>query len=402
MSTTNWNPKPAISWAFYDLANTIYSAAVVTVFLPLYVTSLTRFNVILGITATLSMILAGLFSPTLGAVTDRTGKTKRYLIMSTMICCLSVFLIVLPMPLAWVLACFIAAHFFYHLSLVYYNSLLPVVAPPEKQGWISGLGVGLGYAGVLAALPIGYWVEKEFGTRFVFPAVAVAFLAGTIPLILFVPERTVEHPQKFCWALVWEELKEVANTLLLLPHYPKIFLFLLGNFFIQEAVNASILWLSVFIKTAFNMNRGELILVLLAANLSASIFGFMIGYLTDRIGALKATWASGLSLFLALLFLAVAHNSYLALGALLTLGSLGLAGTWVAGRKLLIQLSPPKKIGEFFGLYGMTSKLACFSMALFALLADHFGFRIALIELLFMLAVGLTFLALVGKKSPSL
>ncbi|MBI4971629.1 MAG: MFS transporter [Candidatus Omnitrophica bacterium] len=384
--------KRAVSWAFYDLANTIYSAAVVTVFLPLYVNSLTHLNVLMGAAATVAMILAGLFSPALGAVTDATGRTKRYLIIATIICCLAVFFIALPLPLAGILTFFVVAHFFYHLSLVYYNSLLPVVAPPERQGWVSGLGVGLGYAGVLVALPIGYWVEKNFGTRFVFPAVALSFLAGTIPLALFVPERAVEHPQKFQWRLVGLELKEVFQTLRSLPRHPNIFFFLVGNFFVMEAVNAVILWLSVFIKFSFKLTQGQLILVLVAANLSACVFGFVIGFFTDRIGALKATIASALALFGALLFLMFSHNPFLALGALLIFGSLGLAGTWVAGRRVLIELSPPEKLGEFFGLYGMTSKLACFSMALFALLADRFGFRMAILELLAVLAIGLVFL----------
>lgn len=396
-----FQPKRVISWAFYDLANTIYSAAVVTVFLPLYVTSLTQWNVILGSTATVTMIFAGLFSPPIGAVTDRTGKTKRYLIGATLITCSATFLIVGSGHLTWILGCFIVAHFFYHLSLVYYNSLLPTVAPPEKQGWASGLGVGLGYAGVLVALPIGYWVEKTFGTRFVFPAVALSYLAGTVPLLLFVPERKVETPQPFRWRDVGEELREVIDTLFLLPRDRKIFYFLLANFFIQEAVNASILWLSVFIKFSFGLERGTLILVLLGANLSACFFGFLLGYVTDRIGALRTTWASGLALFTALFFLAVFRNPYLALGAMLTLGSLGLAGTWVAGRKLLIQLSPPGKIGEYFGLYGMSSKLACFSTALVALIADYFGFRIAIVELLVVLGIGLVLLARVGRKEGS-
>lgn len=393
-----YKTRSAISWAIYDLANTIYSAAVVTVFLPLYLNSLTHLNVLMGAAATIAMILAGVFAPPLGAITDTTGRTKHYLIITTIICCISVFFIAMPMPLLGVLGLFIIAHFFYHLSLIYYNSLLTVVAPPDHQGWVSGLGVGLGYAGILVALPIGYLVEKFMGTRFVFPAVSLAFLAGTIPLILYVPERTVDNPQKFRWGLVFQSIAEVTRTALSLPRYPKIFFFLVGNFFIQEAVNAMILWLSVFIKFSFQLTQGQLILVLLTANVLACFWGFLVGYLTDKIGSMRMTWVSALSLFLTLFFLLVARNPYLALGALLILGSLGLAGIWVAERRLIIELSPPEKIGEFFGLFGMTSKLACFSMTIFAILSDRLGFRAAILELLIMLAIGLAFLAFVRAK----
>ncbi len=396
-----WNANQAVSWAVYDLANTIYSAAVVTVFLPLYITAITRVNMIMGVTATVAMIIAGIFSPPLGAMADRTGHTKRYLIISTLICCAAVFLFVLPIHYFWILGFFVVAHFFYHLSLVYYNSLLPVVAPPERQGWVSGLGTGLGYAGVLLALPVGYWVEKEFGTRFVFPAVAIVFILGTLPLLLFVPERAVASPQKFSLKIAGEYFSEVLRTIISLPAHPRVLNFLLASFFVQEAVNAAILWLSVFIKFTFGLDQGAVILVVLTSNLTACVFGFVMGWITDRYGAYKSVFASVIAFFGALSFLAFAQNAYLALGALLTLGSLGLAGTWVAGRKLLIEMSPPEKIGEFFGLYSMSSKFACFSMAIFAWLADKFSFRAAIIELLVMMMLGMFFLSKVRSSGFS-
>jgi len=35
-----------------------------------------------------------------------------------------------------------------------------------------------------------------------------------------------------------------------------------------------------------------------------------------------------------------------------------MGGVWVVSRALLIQLSPPEKIGEFFGFYGLAGKMA--------------------------------------------
>ena len=80
-------------WAFYDFANTIFSAVVLTFYFPLYLTALTHRNLNLGISASLAMVLAGLAVPSLGALSDRTGKTKLYLVWTTVLCVIFTFLL---------------------------------------------------------------------------------------------------------------------------------------------------------------------------------------------------------------------------------------------------------------------------------------------------------------------
>ena len=35
-----------------------------------------------------------------------------------------------------------------------------------------------------------------------------------------------------------------------------------------------------------------------------------------------------------------------------------MGGVWVASRAIVVELSPPQKIGEFFGIYSMAGKMA--------------------------------------------
>src|SRR5689334_21929549 len=78
--------RTLFSWALYDFANTIFSAVVLTSYFPLYLTSLAGSNWLLGAATTGSMILAGLVVPFAGALSDRTGKTKKYLWRTTLAC----------------------------------------------------------------------------------------------------------------------------------------------------------------------------------------------------------------------------------------------------------------------------------------------------------------------------
>ena len=73
-------PIPLVSWALYDFANTIFSAVVLTAYFPLYLTEVTGANWSLGMASSASMILAGAVVPFLGALSDRTGGAKKYLI----------------------------------------------------------------------------------------------------------------------------------------------------------------------------------------------------------------------------------------------------------------------------------------------------------------------------------
>ncbi|MBI4549582.1 MAG: MFS transporter [Candidatus Omnitrophica bacterium] len=363
-------PRGAVSWAFYDFANTIYSAVVVTVYLPLYFTASAGRAAPLGLSATLSMVLSGFLIPPLGRLSDRTGKTKQYLLISTLACVSATAGLSWAPSQPWLLAGFVAANLLFHCSLVFYNSLLPVVAPPERQGFVSGLGTGLGYAGVLLALPLAHAADIAFGRRWVFLVAAALFLAFSLPLAFRVPERAATQPQKIHW----------RQTLALLADNRPLALFLLGNFFAVDVLNTFILWISVFLKQLFSVSQGVLIQTILALNASAFGFGILLGKLTDRHGARRIYLVSVGSLALVVAGSAAASSFAAAACGIVLLGGLSVAGIWTAGRKAVAELAPPDRIGECFGLYGLTTKVSAVGSATFSLLADAGGYRLAVLS----------------------
>ena len=40
------------------------------------------------------------------------------------------------------------------------------------------------------------------------------------------------------------------------------------------------------------------------------------------------------------------------------LAGAGMGGVWVVSRTIVVELSPPEKVGEFFGIYGLAGKMA--------------------------------------------
>ena len=371
-------PVTLLSWAGYDFANTIFSAVVMTAYFPLYLTEISGSNWYLGMATTLSMLLAGLVIPFMGALSDQTGRTKRYLFRTTLLSIL--FLIPLyffRQPFVLIL-CFAIACFFFHASLVFYNSLLPVVATPETQGFASGLGTGLGYLGVVLSLPVAHLVDQHLGRPAVFLLAGIFFLVFSLPLFLWVPERKVDKALNFRWGLWVQEWKKIGATLKQLPKRPPLLLFLAGNFLVVDALNSAIFWLSVYMREVFHPPQSMLIGALIAINSAAFIFGILSGILTDRLGALKSLVLACLSLAISLAILAVVQDFKVFVAVSTLGGAFAISGIWTAGRKVLLELTQGEKVGEYFGLYGLTTKVSIAGSLAFSLIADRWGFRQAL------------------------
>jgi len=404
-------PLPIFSWAMYDFANTIYSAIVVTAFFPVFMSKLAGRDLYTGVAQTLSMVVAGLAMPVAGALADRTGRAKAYLWWITLACCVATAAIGLvandrlydaaggsPAPAPVVLGallCFGLANLCYQGSLVFYDCLLPVVASPERQGRVSGLGVGVGYFGVVVALPIAYWAVRATGAmRVSFFVAGAAFFVAALPIFFFVRVPAPAAPLKVTGRVVAEQFRGIGHTLRELWGLPPVLFFFIGNFLCTDVVNTLIMWTRPYLMKGAGYTDESSIGVLMAMSVSALVLGLCMGWLTDWLGSKRALLAAAGSLGICIVVASVTREPWVLVPTILLFGSGGLAGVWVAGRKFLLDVAPPDRVGEFFGFYAVTQKLSVFGCTLFALMADWTGsYRVALSSLLVPLAVGMAFLA---------
>ena len=141
--TRSGSPVEGLSWALYDFANTIFSFAIVSFAMgPWTVRALGEANGTLAFTVagSISVLLNAIVSPALGAMSDRTGGRKRYLLVFTVMCVVPT--AVIGFVNIWLgLVAFAIANFAYQAALIYYDAMLPDVARPEKRGRLSGSGL---------------------------------------------------------------------------------------------------------------------------------------------------------------------------------------------------------------------------------------------------------------------
>jgi len=412
------------AWVVYDLANTLYSAIVVTFLINPYVEDLLRGATYAAAANFLSMVAAGTVAPAFGEVTDQRGTSKRWLVVTTLVSCsaciaMTAFHFVGPGGAAvWlILLSFAAANFCYQLSLVFYNSLLPGLVPEERIGFWSGIGVGLGYLGIvlgMGALGVVFSVLDEAPTtdRMAagFGLAGVLFLVLSLPLFAFVRERAPlrrDGPAARVAMSLKNSLRIWARNL----RDPLARRFLVGNFFLTDVLNTTIFEFSLYCVKVFDgiddVTDPPLRTALVVLSLAALVLGVVCGKLTDRVGAKPALVVSALSLGVCLgagVLLPPDRFSTL-LWFLASFGAFGLAGIWTAGRALLVRIAPRERIGEYFGMYGLSLKVSVLGAILFGLIADHLPvadaatrYRYALASGLLPLVLGLW--AILGLRVP--
>jgi UMF1 family MFS transporter len=364
-------PKRAVwSWILYDLANTIFSMGVVSLYFSLWVrdqVGAARADAVYGIVTAVSMGIIFVISPLLGAMTDRAARRMPFLVWSTLLCVLLTALIGRGGYWATMLA-FVLANAAYQAGLQFYDALLPEVSTPENRGRISGLGVAVGYLGSYFAVAIGL----IFGTEdkaFLFTAIAGAFLLCALPCFFFVHERGNPNPRPvFGWRVVAESTGETVRTLRDGRAYPGLLRFLIGRIFYTDAINTVISIMTLYtvnvaIASGLGQKAGEAKaqLIMLSAISAAVAGGFAWGWLVDKVGP-KRTLGMVLWLWVLTFCCAAAIGLFtLPVNLLFVIGALagiGMGGIWAADRPYMLRLTPPDRIGEFYGLYGMVGRFS--------------------------------------------
>ncbi len=386
------------SWVLYDLANVIYSMNITSLYFSLWVV-----NVMGGVdkdfawATSLSQGIIFVLAPFLGALTDQAPRRVPFLAISTVVCVAFAALLGrggLEVSLAFYVVSMVA----YQAGIQFYDALLPDVSTPENVGRVGGWGIGMGYVGSFLGVSIGTILLRGVETlpraaqsaryTIVFEISAALFLLFALPAFFFVRER-VRPRKRFSWRSIPAALGQVATTVREGRRFPGLLRFLVGRACYTDAVNTVIYMMGIYVTNEVGFTARQASLVLLTAIASAAIGAIVFwGRVVDRIGPKRA-----LDIVLGLwtvVFVWVALVGFLHLPGLVfwpaaCLAGIALGGTWVADRPYMLRLSPPERVGEFYGLYGMVGRFSAITGPfIFGLVVDvlHWGRPAAVLTLL--------------------
>lgn len=363
-------PRSAVvGWVLYDLANTIFSMGVISYHFSLWVreeVGAERADSVYGIITAISMAVIFVVSPLLGAMSDRARRRMPFLIASTVLCVGFTFLLA-RVGFYGTAICFVIANIAFQAGLQFYDALLPEVSTEQNRGKIGGIGVGVGYLGSYIAVGVGILMPGASKPT-LFAIMAVSFLLFAIPCFLFVRERGNPFPRPIDWAMVRQSTSETLRTLRDGKRYPGLLRFLVGRVFYTDAINTVITVMTLYtvnvaVSTGLSREAGEATAgkVMLAAISCAVVGGFFWGWMTDRLGP-KRTLSAVLVCWMCIFAFSGAVGILgLPLWCLYVVaGSAGVAlgGIWSADRPYMLRLTPPSRIGEFYGLYGMVGRFS--------------------------------------------
>jgi MFS transporter, UMF1 family len=412
------------AWVLYDFANTIFSVSILTVFFPLWVDAEVGNGAPLVNAATAVSALLVLFTaPALGAIADFRQRRVPYLVVLTLLAVLLTAALDVAGGIVAGVALFVAADLAYQSAIVFYNALLPGVAAGRGAGRISGYGTAAGYVGTILALvvltffvsdagavrsvlgPLGGWVETggEQNQNAFLPT-ALLYLLFALPAFFFVPDPAVRPPRPVSLGAAY---RDVVRTLRNMGSgYAGVGTFILATVLYMDAANTAVSNMALYGREVFGMGSTEVRNLLLFSTVFAVVGSAASGLATDRFGP-KRTLLAVLALWLVAIVLTAAAPAVWALFVVGPLVGVSLGGTWTVSRVMLLALSPPDKIGEFFGLYSLAGRFsAVLGPALTALLLVAFGglegmaYRISVGSLAVIMALGILLLARVPDARP--
>ena len=344
-----------VSWSLYDFANTIFSMNVISLYFALWVTvDHGGQDILYSFALSLSMLAVAVSVPVLGAISDTTGKRQRPLVSLTLFCVICTALIG-GTPNLWVgLVLFVIANYCYQSALVFYNGMLPSVSQGTHVGLVSGYGVSLGYLGSIAGLLMVKPFVEESGRSAAFLPTAALVLFFSLPCFFFVrdPKKKSSPPVQI--TKVFATLKETFSRI---KHYKSLFQFIIIHFLVLDAVNTIIAFMAVYATKVIGFDGNEITQFLISSTVGAMIGAIIIGFLVKHKGSIWAYWLV-LWLWIAALSLAAVSQSTTLFWCVGPLAGMGMGGVWVVSRAIVVELSPPEKLGEFFGFYSLAGKTA--------------------------------------------
>jgi len=160
-----------LTWTTYDIANTIFSMGIVSMTVLQYVTLLGMssgldygLSYFIGtIAISLSTLIVAITIPIIGTIADNNGKGKPGTIIFGSLTILLTGMVFLFENLFLAVFLFIGANIFYQWGNLFYDTMIPRICQEKDNGWVSAVGVALGYFGSFFAVIFNFAAIAMFG-----------------------------------------------------------------------------------------------------------------------------------------------------------------------------------------------------------------------------------------------
>lgn len=400
IETMNKLTKLEKYWILYDVGNSAFILLVATI-VPIYfnyLASLAKISEVnylayWGYASSFTTLIVAIIGPVLGSIVDTKGYKKPIFTISMIIGVMG--LACFSVPKSWIifLSVFVIAKIGYNASLIFYDSMLLDITDDKRMDYVSSQGYAWGYIGscvpFVVSLMFVLFYEK-MGIPFN-SAMTIAFLINalwwlgmTLPLLKnykqvnFVEKQ--EHP-------IRDSFKRLGHTLSTLNEDKKVFFYLISFFFYIDGVY-TIIEMATAYGSALGLNTNGLLIALLVTQIVAFPFALIFGrlskkYPTDKLIKVCIVAYTGIALF------AIQLDKQWEFWILAIFVGMFQGAIQALSRSYFAKIIPPKKSGEYFGLFDICGKGASFMgttlVGLISQLTGHMNYGVAMISVMFVI-----------------
>ena len=359
----------------YDFANSSYAAVIQTFVFAAYFTQQVaadpaRGEAQWGYAVAAAGLLVAVGGPVLGAIADHTGRRKPWIALFTLLVVVSSALLwfVEPTPshatrAIWLVGLGIVGTEFAEL---FYNAMLPSIAPLQRIGRWSGWAWGLGYLGGLLCLIVAYFglIEPASGAGAPEGGVALAvrrtcllvaawhFLFA-LPLLILTPD---EPDKGVSWRVATRRgLSQLADSLRQARRHAQLFRFLIARMIYADGLATLFAFGGIFAAQAYGMEQQEVLRFGIALQISAGLGSAIFSWADDRVGG-RATIVLTLTLLVPVTLAALLVRSADAFWVLGTGLGLFVGPVQAASRSYLARMAPAEIRNQMFGLFALSGR----------------------------------------------
>jgi UMF1 family MFS transporter len=409
-----------VAWAFYDWANAGYATVIQTFVFAAYFTARVAGDAAWGTSLWGAAIaVAGFFvavgGPVLGAIADEGGRRKPWLAGFTALSVTATAGLWLVAPersdvwLALLLIVFASAGS--SLANVFYNALLPELAPRGRVGRWSGFGWGLGYVGGVLCLLVALfvflrdsaWIELDEARGL--PVRATCLLAAgwyavfAAPLLIATPEAPgAGRPLR---EAVGAGLRQLAATVRDVRRHAGIVRFLIARMLYADGLATLFAFGGVYAAGTFEMTEAEVLRFGIGISVAAALGAWLFSGVDDRLGGRQSAAIALVGLLVGGVVVVLSPSRPVFLASAAVVG-LFVGPVQAASRSYLARMAPESLRHELFGVYALSGKVTTFvGPALVAIVTAGTGSqRAGMTVVLVLFALGLALLLRAPSDAP--
>ena len=446
MSPRSLDRRGVFAWMLFDWANQPFQTLIVTfIFAPYFAAQVVgdpvQGQALWGTVAAISGATVAILAPLVGAVADRTGARKRWILgfsIPYLIGCLGFWLAVPGMADPTViLAAYFLAFLGSEFGQIITNAMLPDLGPRREIGRISGSGWALGYLGGLVSLIVvlalhapapgsdrtmlglapAFGLDSAAGepARATGPLSALWYVVFALPLFLWTPDV----PSRPAAGALRAGLADLVATLRQVRRHQSLFAFLGASMIYRDALVALFTFGGIYAAGVLGWGIFQLgVFGIVAAGVGA--VGAWIGGRADRAFGPRPVIVASIWCLIAVcaVVLSTSRDSVLLLPVtagsrvpdlvfMVAGGFLGAAAgsLQAASRTLLVHQADGRVApAQAFGLYALSGKVTAFiGPALIAITTALTGSQrlgVSPIIALFLVGLGLLYWVKTDNEQP--